>query len=119
MNATKPIAFVAAALLSSAAFAGGDDPAHGGKSMKTADQKFQQLDSNSDKQLSKTEAYSDQSLAAVFESVDADSDGYISEREYTAYAADEGEAATEEWQSESTTRQSTETDTSYDMSDRY
>jgi len=102
MNATKPLVFLAAALLSSAAFAEGAE-----EGMKSSDQKFQQMDKNQDSQLSKTEVSNDESLAAVFESVDADSDGYISETEYAEYASTHGES---DWRQRSQSEQSESTD---------
>jgi Ca2+-binding EF-hand superfamily protein len=57
--------------------------------MKSADQQFESLDKNSDRQISKSEATTDETLAATFASVDADSDGYVSEREYTAQLSEE------------------------------
>lgn len=77
------ITLFAAALLSTAAFAGGDKD-----KSKSADQKFEQLDSNKDQQLSKSEAAEDAMLSATFASVDKDADGYVSEREYTAHMDD-------------------------------
>jgi Ca2+-binding EF-hand superfamily protein len=80
MLATKLITLSAAVLLSTAALAGDKDKG----SMKSADQQFESLDENQDRQISKSEAQNDETLSATFASIDADSDGYVSEREYTA-----------------------------------
>jgi hypothetical protein len=94
MNAIKPLAFVAAALLSTAALAGGDKG-----SMKSADEKFTHLDSNQDSQISKTEAAQDSKLQATFASVDQNSDGYVSKSEYTAQMQDDdSERSSERYQ---------------------
>jgi len=71
--------FAVAACMS--AMAGGNDE---DKSMKSADAKFEKLDRNQDRQLSKTEAQQDETLSAEFASIDQDSDGYVSQSEYSA-----------------------------------
>lgn len=82
MIATRLITLFAAALLSTAAVA--NDWGDKDKSSKSSEQKFEQLDKNKDMQLSKSEAAQDEALSATFASIDADADGYVSEREYTA-----------------------------------
>lgn len=84
MTATKFLAVFAGALLATAASAGGDKD----HSMKSAEQKFEQLDTNRDQAISKTEASNDSSLAATFASVDADGDGQLSKTEYTAHLSE-------------------------------
>jgi hypothetical protein len=45
---------------------------------------FESLDRNSDQRLSKQEASSDESVAGKFAALDVDGDGYITKREFTA-----------------------------------
>jgi len=49
---------------------------------------FKSLDRDTDQRLSKTEASGDKMLTEHFSAVDADSDGYLSKREYTAHLKD-------------------------------
>jgi hypothetical protein len=79
MTARHYLALLAGAMLATTgAMAGGD------KDMKSADQKFEQLDKNKDESISKTEASRDETLSATFASVDSDGDGELSKTEYTA-----------------------------------
>ena len=50
-----------------------------------ADAAFKSLDKDADQRLSKTEAAIDQMLKEHFAAIDADGDGYLSTREYTAH----------------------------------
>jgi hypothetical protein len=74
--------FAAAMMLSAVAVA--DDP---GKST-SADATFKSLDRDADQRLSKSEASSDSMLSQHFAAVDADSDGFLTKREYTAHMKD-------------------------------
>jgi Ca2+-binding EF-hand superfamily protein len=56
-----------------------DKPASG------AEETFKALDKNADQRLSKSEAANDKSLARTFAYLDADGDGYLTMREYTAH----------------------------------
>ena len=56
-----------------------DKPASG------AEETFKSLDKDSDQRLSKSEAADDKSLARTFAYLDADGDGYLTLREYTAH----------------------------------
>jgi Ca2+-binding EF-hand superfamily protein len=58
------------------------------KPMKSADATFKSLDRDADERLSKTEVVSDSMLTDHFAAVDADSDGYLTKREYTAHMKD-------------------------------
>lgn len=58
------------------------------KEMKSADATFKSLDRDTDERLSKSEVTSDQMLSQHFAAVDADSDGYLTKREYTAHMKD-------------------------------
>ena len=49
------------------------------------DATFKALDRDADQRLSKAEAASDKTLTEHFASVDANSDGYLNKREYTAH----------------------------------
>jgi hypothetical protein len=55
------------------------------KSTATADATFKSLDRDTDERLSKSEAAGDRMLSEHFAAVDADSDGYLTKREYTAH----------------------------------
>ena len=55
------------------------------KTVSGAEETFKSLDKDSDQRLSKTEAASDKSLARTFAYLDADGDGYLTMREYTAH----------------------------------
>jgi hypothetical protein len=49
------------------------------------DATFKSLDRDTDQRLSKTEAAGDKMLTEHFAAVDADSDGYLTKREYSAH----------------------------------
>jgi hypothetical protein len=83
MAATKYIALIAGAVLASTAMAG--DKEHKDHSMTSADSKFERLDTDQDRSISKTEAANDNALTAVFASIDSDGDGKLSKTEYTAH----------------------------------
>ena len=51
----------------------------------SAEEIFKSLDKDSDQRLSKSEAASDKSLARTFAYLDANGDGYLTMREYTAH----------------------------------
>ena len=51
----------------------------------SAEETFKALDKDSDQRLSKAEAASDKSLARTFAYLDANGDGYLTMREYTAH----------------------------------
>ena len=51
----------------------------------SAEETFKALDKDSDQRLSKTEAANDKSLARTFAYLDANGDGYLTLREYTAH----------------------------------
>ena len=55
------------------------------KPASSAEETFKALDRDSDQRLSKSEAAKDKSLARTFAYLDADGDGYITLREYTAH----------------------------------
>ena len=55
------------------------------KPASSAEETFKSLDKDSDQRLSKTEAASDKSLARTFAYLDADGNGYLTLREYTAH----------------------------------
>jgi Ca2+-binding EF-hand superfamily protein len=55
------------------------------KSTASADATFKSLDRDTDERLSKSEAAGDKMLSEHFTAVDADSDGYLTKREYTAH----------------------------------
>jgi hypothetical protein len=84
MTAAKYLVLLAGAMLATGAVAGGD------KDMKSAEQKFDQLDKDQDRSLSQSEASEDETLSATFASIDADGDGELSRTEYTAHLS-EGE----------------------------
>jgi hypothetical protein len=58
------------------------------KSTTSADATFKSLDRDSDQRLSKSEAAGDKMLTEHFAALDADSDGYLTKREYTAHTKD-------------------------------
>jgi hypothetical protein len=58
------------------------------KPMASADATFKSLDRDSDQRLSKSEASGDKMLTEHFAAVDADGDGYLTKREYTAHMKD-------------------------------
>jgi hypothetical protein len=51
----------------------------------TPEEIFKALDKDSDQRLSKSEAANDKSLARTFAYLDANGDGYLTMREYTAH----------------------------------
>lgn len=55
------------------------------KPTSSAEETFKALDKDADQRLSKTEAANDKSLARTFAYLDADGDGYLTLREYTAH----------------------------------
>ena len=80
---TRLLALVAATLLALAAQAGDDkDKSHETAMETTAT--FDALDKNSDSQISKTEASSDNKLSDNFASLDTNGDGYLSKAEFMA-----------------------------------
>ena len=93
MTASKYLALLAGAMLATGAVAGDKD-----HSMKSADQKFDRLDANQDSAISQTEASKDEKLVATFASVDADGDGQLSRKEFTAHLSDQGSG---DWSSSS------------------
>ncbi|HEX7013154.1 MAG TPA: hypothetical protein VF161_10415 [Steroidobacteraceae bacterium] len=70
-----------AALVAVSAMAGDED-----KSSRAADATFKSMDRNADERLSQSEVASDQQLSQSFASLDTDSDGYLSKREYAAHS---------------------------------
>lgn len=55
------------------------------KSMDREETTFKALDRDSDQRLSKAEATGDKMLTDHFAMIDADSDGYLTKREYAAH----------------------------------
>jgi Ca2+-binding EF-hand superfamily protein len=55
------------------------------KPVSSAEETFKALDKDGDQRLSKTEAASDKSLARTFAYLDADGNGFLTLREYTAH----------------------------------
>jgi hypothetical protein len=55
------------------------------QSTSSAEETFKSLDKDGDQRLSKTEAASDKSLARTFAYLDADGNGFLTLREYTAH----------------------------------
>ncbi|HEY0686276.1 MAG TPA: hypothetical protein VGD45_28305 [Steroidobacter sp.] len=55
------------------------------KSMADEEAVFKSLDRDTDQRLSKTEASGDEMLSDHFSMIDADGDGYLTKREYTAH----------------------------------
>ena len=78
-SAFIPISALAIALSSGAAMAGNRDT-HGGSPLA----QFEGLDRNSDQRLSQQEASNDENVAGKFAALDADGDGYVTKREFTA-----------------------------------
>lgn len=74
----KLISILAIAVLSISAVAADD----------REDATFKSLDRDTDQRLSKTEAAGDKMLTEHFSAIDADSDGYLTKREYTAHMKD-------------------------------
>ena len=94
----RDVALLAGGLLAMTAFAGGDKD----HSMKSADEKFEQLDSDQSSSISMSEASQDEKLSATFAAVDADGDGELSQTEYTAHLSESGSGNEEgEWSSSS------------------
>jgi ABC-type transporter MlaC component len=87
MTSSRLLAILAAALLTTAAAANAGDKEK--SSQHTAQQKFEQLDTDQDRAISQTEAANDDMLSETFASVDADGDGEITRSEYTAQLSDE------------------------------
>jgi hypothetical protein len=58
------------------------------KSMAREETTFKALDRDSDQRLSKSEATGDKMLTDHFAMIDADADGYLTKREYTAHIKD-------------------------------
>ena len=81
LTAKTLLALFAASLLTTAV---ADDQSKEHKNMRSADAKFDQLDRDHDKRLSRAEAQKDDSLSAEFASIDQNSDGFVSKAEYTA-----------------------------------
>jgi hypothetical protein len=76
---------LAVAGLSTAAFAEDPLPRNpAGRAVEDAQARFESLDRNKDRQLSKMEASADASLRTRFASADANGDGYLTELEYAA-----------------------------------
>ena len=82
----KTLIVLAATLLGLAA-AAGEQPIPGSddRSAGSVEKKFESLDRDRDRALSKREAKSDPSIATRFDSMDINLDGYISKAEYLAY----------------------------------
>jgi len=55
------------------------------KPVSSAEETFKSLDKDGDQRLSKSEAANDKSLARTFAYLDADGNGYLTLREYTAH----------------------------------
>ena len=92
------LVLLAGGLLATTAFAGGEKD----HSMTSADQKFEQLDSDQSSSISMSEASQDEKLSATFSAVDADGDGELSQTEYTAHLTEsESGNQTEDWSSSS------------------
>jgi Ni/Co efflux regulator RcnB len=81
----KAFIVLAAVVLATAATAAGQQTAGSDdKSMKSAEAKFESLDRDRDRALDKREAKADASIAAQFNSMDINLDGYVSRSEYLA-----------------------------------
>jgi hypothetical protein len=80
----KLIPLIALALISGAAIAGDKD-----KPMRETAATFDSLDQNHDQRISQSEAAGDESVAARFAALDADGDGALTKREFTASAKPE------------------------------
>jgi Ca2+-binding EF-hand superfamily protein len=78
----QKLIFALAAMILSASVVADD------KGRQAADATFKSLDRDADERLSKTEVARDKMLTEHFAVVDADSDGYLTEREYTAHMKD-------------------------------
>lgn len=77
----KLISVFAATVLSIGVVAADDQD----KPAACADATLKSLDRDADQRLSKTEVASDKMLSEHFAAVDADSDGYLTKREYSAH----------------------------------
>jgi Ca2+-binding EF-hand superfamily protein len=73
--------FLATTILSVGVVAAADQD----KPTAGADATFKSLDRDADQRLSKTEVAKDKMLTEHFAAVDADGDGYLTTREYTAH----------------------------------
>ena len=80
----KNLASIFAATVLCIGVASADDPSKSA----SADATFKSLDKDSDQRLSKSEVTNDSMLTQHFAAVDADSDGYVTKREYTAHLKD-------------------------------
>lgn len=96
MTGSKYLVLLAGAMLATGAVAGGDE-----HSMQSSDRKFDQLDTNQDRSLSKSEASKDETLSATFASIDADGDGEVSRNEYAAHMAESEGQSNRDWASSS------------------
>lgn len=79
---SKLLVSILAATVLSVGVATADDKE---KSAASADATFKSLDRNADERLSKSEVTGNTMLTEHFAAVDADSDGYLTEREYSAH----------------------------------
>lgn len=79
----KLISVFAAAVLSIGVAAADDQD-----KATSADATFKSLDRDADERLSKTEVARDKMLTEHFAAVDADSDGYLTKREYSSHMKD-------------------------------
>jgi Ca2+-binding EF-hand superfamily protein len=70
------ILLCSAALASGAALAGDD------KSVRSADDTFKELDQDSDGKISQAEAEANATVSTHFATLDGNSDGYVTKREY-------------------------------------
>lgn len=82
MNKLVPLIILA--LMSGAAMAGDKD-----KPMRETAAAFEALDQNKDQRISQSEATGDESVAARFAVLDANGDGALTKREFTASAKPE------------------------------
>lgn len=81
----KAVALLATGLFSTALFAA--DPQHAAT--------FDTLDKNADKQISKSEAQADRSLADGFASADSNGDGYLNKTEFQSRGASSSPSGSE------------------------
>ena len=72
-------------VLSTLAIAGAQAAEQDQPAASSAEEMFKALDKDSDQRLSKSEAANDKSLARTFAYLDANGDGYLTMREYTAH----------------------------------
>ena len=85
----KFTALFTAAFLSAAAMAGANDDQE--RSAAGSDAEFAALDRNEDQRISKSEASEDENISSQFASLDADSDGYVTETEFAMKSKQESE----------------------------